>query len=56
VRYIIASLKDGRQTFERLGAPLAQDVGMHTIFSADLSERLFFFEQFQRNLSLEAAV
>src|SRR5262245_59062350 len=50
---IVASLKDGSRTFAGLAAPLTQDIGMHAILGADLSERLFFFEQIQRDLGFE---
>lgn len=50
---IVTSLKNGRQPFEGLGAPLTQDIGMHTLFGTDLSKCLFFFEQVECDLGFE---
>ena len=50
---IVATLKDGCQTLQRLGWPLTQDIGVDTVFGADLCERLFLFQQIQCDLGFE---
>jgi hypothetical protein len=52
---IVPTLKDGCQTLQRLGAPLAQDIGMDTVFGADLRKRLFLFQQIQCDLGFEGS-
>ena len=51
-RDVVPAIKDRWESFQRLRAPVAQDMRMNPLFG-NLGQRLFLFQQIQRDVCFE---
>ena len=52
-RDVVPAIKNGWEPFQCLGAPVAQDIRMHSLFGSDLGQRRFLFQPIQRDVCFE---
>jgi len=53
-RDVVPAIKDRWESFQRLRAPVAQDMRMNPLFGTDLGQRLFLFQQVQRDVCFKS--